>query len=240
MKIYLKKKLSTSLRGLVRLPLIGTIFTFLLKIFNYLTFRTSINYWENRYLINRNSGEGSYGLLSEFKAEIINKFVYENNISSVIEFGCGDGHQLSLAKYPKYIGLDVSKSAILICKNRFLNDPSKNFFLYDPDCFIDSGGVFLCDLGISLDVIFHLVEDKNFYSHLNHLFSASNKYVIIYSSDFNSPQVEAHVKNRNFSKWIEENISDWKLEQKISNRIPYNEKTLSGSWSEFFIYKRYP
>ncbi len=32
-------------------------------------------YWEERYIQGRNSGNGSYGRLAEFKAKIINDFV---------------------------------------------------------------------------------------------------------------------------------------------------------------------
>ena len=56
----------------------------------------TLSYWENRYKNNGNSGAGSYGRLAEFKADVINNFIAENKITSVIEFGCGDGNQLSL------------------------------------------------------------------------------------------------------------------------------------------------
>ena len=72
--------------------------------------------------------------------EFLNNFVNKNNIDSVIEFGCGDGHQLSLADYPRYIGLDVSRTAIELCSHRFLNDPTKSFFLYDGSVFCRSCG----------------------------------------------------------------------------------------------------
>lgn len=37
-----------------------------------------------------NSGAGSYGRLADFKAEIINQFVTENDVREVVEWGCGD------------------------------------------------------------------------------------------------------------------------------------------------------
>ncbi len=55
-------------------------------------------------------------------------------MQAVIELGCGDGNQLPLAAYPQYIGLDVSKTAIELCKIRFACDPGKSFFLYDNSC----------------------------------------------------------------------------------------------------------
>ena len=77
-------------------------------------------YWIDRYASGGNSGKGSYDQLAEFKAQIINSFVKQKNIQTVIEFGCGDGNQLTYAEYPRYLGLDVSPVAIDICKKIFV------------------------------------------------------------------------------------------------------------------------
>jgi SAM-dependent methyltransferase len=223
---------------LFTIPVINFIARKLIKFVTAITFHDSIDYWENRYRLKLSSGSGSYGQLAEFKAEVINNFLAEQKISSIIEFGCGDGNQLSLAQYPKYIGLDVSKTAIKLCIGRFANDFTKSFFIYDPKCFVDMGGIFQCDLALSLDVIFHLVEDSIFQSYLKHLFSSAKRFVVIYSNDFDEPQTDAHIKSRCFTKWINENIPHWTLIRTIQNRYPFNEQTREGSWSEFFIYGR--
>ena len=54
----------------------------------------------------------------------------------MIEFGCGDGNQLELAHYPAYVGCDISKTAVAVCQEKFINDASKIFFLYNP-CYFD-------------------------------------------------------------------------------------------------------
>lgn len=77
-------------------------------------------YWENRYLKGGTSGKGSYNKLAKFKANIINLFITQYQINSVIDFGCGDGNQLQFANYPYYIGLDISKTAISMCKKSML------------------------------------------------------------------------------------------------------------------------
>jgi hypothetical protein len=99
---------------------------------------------------------------------------------------------------------------------------------------MDNYSLFRADLVLSLDVIYHLIEDHIFETYMKHLFSASRKYVIIYSSDTdkNPFGIAPHCKNRKFTKWIETNLPDWKLIKKIKNRYP-NE-----SYSDFFIYKR--
>ncbi|NJO90455.1 MAG: class I SAM-dependent methyltransferase [Chloroflexia bacterium] len=92
-------------------------------------FSGSLNYWEKRYLNGGSSGKGSYNELAIFKAEIINSFLKENNIDYVIELGCGDGNQLKYMSYKHYIGYDVSKTAVELCKTKFRNDPTKSFKL---------------------------------------------------------------------------------------------------------------
>ena len=83
----------------------------------------------------------------------------KNKIKTVLELGCGDGNQLSLANYPNYVGVDVSETIINKCKKEFSNEKSKTFYtLIDFDKVKDKN--FL--IYTFLDVIYHLVEDKVF------------------------------------------------------------------------------
>lgn len=192
---------------------------------------SSSQYWEDRYKNKGNSGSGSYGILSKYKANFVNNFLKNNNIKSVIEFGCGDGNQLSLINYPIYYGIDVSQKSIEFCKQIFLDDKSKNFFQLSetPDL--------VCDLSISMDVIFHLVEDEIYENHIQNLFSHSSKFVLIYSSNENKKQLffQPHIKHRNFSDWILKKYNNWSLLSYYEN--PY-KKFIDGSFSDFYIYKK--
>ena len=141
-------------------------------------FPGSKNYWEQRYLSSGNSGPGSYKELSEFKAQVINNFISHKNIQSVIEFGCGDGNQLKLMKYKEYLGIDVSQTIISRCQKLFLEDKSKNFITLEK--YQNESG----ELSLSLDVIFHLVEDDVFVDYLNKLFNAFAKVRIVEAGDF--------------------------------------------------------
>ena len=207
---------------------------FIKKVLNNLSFHGSKKYWETRYVSGRNSGDGSYGELSIFKANILNSFVKKNGIYSIIEFGCGDGNQLSLFNFNNYIGLDISQTAIKMCNEKFKNDKTKKFFLYDSEYLSSNKKEFKADLSLSLDVIYHLVEDNVFDSYMKQLFSSSNKYVIIYSSniDINATFQNPHVKQRQFSKWIEKNEPQWVFIEKIENEYP------NDSISDFYIYKK--
>lgn len=195
---------------------------------------SSSSYWEQRYKSGGNSGAGSYNLLSEFKAGFINDFVKAHDIKSVIEFGCGDGNQLKLFQVPRYHGVDVSTSAIRSCRRNFENDAGKSFDNYRPSNY-KSGW----SLSLSLDVLYHLVEDEVYYQYLKDLFAASSKWVIIYSCNHNSTSHPPHVLPRNFTSDIERNFSSWELKEHFPNPYPlekYGPK--HGSWSDFYVYHK--
>lgn len=197
-------------------------------------FPGSESYWKQRYLFKGTSGAGSYGRFAEFKAEVINDFVRRNDIESVIEFGCGDGNQLMNADYPKYLGFDVSPTAISTCRHLFKNDPTKHFRLlseYDGE---------MAELALSLDVIYHLVEDNAYESHMCRLFESALRFVIIYSSNTDEPLGRdlLHIRHRRFTDWIERSAPGWTLMRYVPNRYPYSGDHENGSFADFYIYRR--
>ncbi len=194
----------------------------------------SEEYWKNRYDSGGNSGPGSHDHLAEFKAEVVNQFVKDHQIAAVIEYGCGDGNQLGLAEYPNYIGFDISPTAITLCRQKFKTDPSKEFKLMN-----EYGGE-TSQLTLSLDVLFHLTEDDVYNSYMERLFTSSESFVIVYSSntDINPPEHADHVKHRIFTQWIEENKPEWKLLLHIPNRYPLKNGDGEGAFSDFFIFMK--
>lgn len=195
----------------------------------------SKNYWNNRYLNNDNSGSGSYGELASFKAKVINEFVKNYKINSVIELGCGDGNQLKFSDYKNYIGFDVSSEAVNLCTKIFKDDETKVFLNYSD---IENSG-YTADLVLSLDVIFHLIEDEVFEDYMKNLFNLSSKYVIIYSSNYNEI-VASHVRCRKFTDWIKFEIKEeFRLLKFVPNIYPYNSKyPTSTTFSDFYIYEK--
>jgi SAM-dependent methyltransferase len=173
-------------------------------------FRNSQSYWENRYLAGGTSGVGSYDVQGRYKADFINDFVRENAITSVIELGCGDGNQLDLAEYPLYLGIDIAGAAIKRCIESFPDDGSKSFMTYDLRTFADRARFVHADLALSLDVVFHLVEDDVYEAYMRALFNAADRFVIIYARDRDeAPALKRHVRWRKFTLWIERNAAGW-------------------------------
>lgn len=185
----------------------------------------SIAYWEKRYAAGGNSGSGSSGRLAAYKAAWLNRFVRENNIHSVVEFGCGDGQQLLPAEYPQYLGLDVAPSAIARCQALFAGDGAKQFAQYDPYYF-DPAAV-QADLSLSLEVIFHLTEEPVYRLYMEHLFASARHYVVVFASDADdvAPGPFPHFRQRRFTADVP---PGWVLSERVEN--PHRELSVSDFW----------
>lgn len=195
------------------------------------------DYWERRYAKGGTSGAGSVGRLAEFKAEVLNDFVVRNQVANVIEFGCGDGDQLALCTYPEYTGVDVSRAILETCRERFAGDSTKHFY------HISEAGAFAgsYDLALSLDVLYHLIEDHIFEEYMQRLFAAASRYVIIYSSNSadTGGKTAPHVRHRNFTGWIKENAAEWQLERRIENPFPWDPADPKfTSTADFYLFGR--
>ena len=187
----------------------------------------TVEYWENRYLSGRNSGEGSYGENAIYKAKKFNKILNKYFLKSVIEFGCGDGNNLFLYECENYIGFDVSQKAIQICKDRYKNDKSKSFIYYNPKSFKSSD--LKADIMISFEVLFHLVEGDLYKKYIKDLFESSSKYVLIFAPNEEKQSDTKHVVFRKFTKDIPDNFE---LIEKIKtpNRL--------NLFSDFYLFKK--
>ncbi len=223
-------------RLIKRMPVIGPIIRAIYRRYVHYS-RSSFSseaYWEKRYHSGGNSGDGSYGELAEFKAGVLNEFIRKQNVSTVIEYGCGDGNQLKLVKYPSYIGFDVSPTGIDLCRSMFCDDSTKTFRLMQ-----DYRGE-TAELTLSLDVIYHLIQDDIYHDYMHRLFDSGQRFVIIYASNTNrqqKPQAK-HVRHRKFSKWVEQSKPNYRLRKRVPNKYPFDVITSTGSLSDFYIYER--
>jgi len=219
---------------IVRTPVLGTVAAKIRWAFQR-SFPGSTAYWEKRYQCGGTSGVGSCGRLAQFKAEVVNRFVAEHDVQSVVEFGCGDGGQLSLAEYSGYVGLDVSPKAVELCRERFSGDPTKTFDVYDPHRFEQDHPELRADVALSLDVIYHIVEEDLYRLYMEHLFAAAERYVIVYSSDRAEDPPAPHIRHHPVAAWITEHRPEWSLIEKAE---PPKGDHGTVSFCSFFIYER--
>jgi len=177
-------------------------------------------YWDERYKAGFTSGAGSYGDLAAFKADTINTFIEENSVKSVIEFGCGDGNQLKLMHYPKYLGLDIASSAVEKCRQSFSGDDSKSFRLYSPQ-FFSNNGLIQANLVVCLDVLYHIIPENEYIKTLDDIFSCSDNSVILYTDvdmfKTNTYQEGAHVRHRDTLSYLKK-YENFTIEKIIPNK----------------------
>lgn len=195
---------------------------------------SSAAYWEARYRTGGHSGAGSYGRLADFKAAFINGFVAANRIASVLDLGCGDGNLLSLLHVPTYIGVDVAPSTLAACAARFADRTGISFLPYDR---LEAAGT--AELGLSIDVIYHLVEDAVFADYMRALFGHASRFVLIYASNVDLAWPSPHVRHRRFSDHVARAHPDWRLLAHVPNRYPFDQaKPEDTSFADFFLFAR--
>ena len=198
-----------------------------------LRFRGSDDYWKKRYRLGGDSGAGSGGVPAAYKAQVLNAFVRKQGIEGIIEFGCGDGRQLQLAEYPRYLGVDISPEAVALCRERFVDDGSKHFMLLH-----DYSGE-KADLALSLDVLFHLVEDEVYLDYLDRLFAAGRRFVIVYAtSSDNAPKTLRHVQHRPVQADIASRFVGFERVRDAEAELPVPVEHGEGGYTRFFIYRR--
>lgn len=199
-------------------------------------FPGSATYWERRYAAGGTSGRGSYGELAQFKALVLNDFVASKGIRTVLEYGCGDGNQLTEARYPSYVGLDVSETSVALCRRRFADDATKSFAL------IGDHDRKPADLTLSLDVLYHLIEDDVFEQYMARLFDTATAYVAIYASNTDDGSewgpLAAHVRHRRFTDWVGTSRPEWTLVDRVLAPFPYDAQADSDTFADFYFYVR--
>jgi len=152
----------------------------------------------------------------------------------VLDLGCGDGSLLSLLRVPDYLGVDVSPTILARCAERFSDRPNHRFLTP-----ADLGEAAPADLALSIDVIYHLIEDAVFARHMRDLFDRTRKFVIIYASNRNSVWPDRHVRHRRFSDHVAAHWPEWQLLAHVPNRYPYDgTRAAATTFADFFVYGR--
>jgi hypothetical protein len=195
----------------------------------------SAEYWERRYAGGANSGAGSYGVLANYKASYINKFASDHGVLTSIELGCGDGNQASLFRLRSYTGTDVSESALVQARKAVGPRRGWSFVLDDGKTSLGEPR----DLALSLDVIYHLVEDEVYDRYMRTLFDMSSRWVLIYASDWEGASIAPHVRHRWHSAWVAKHRTDWSLVERAQNPYPFRaDDDLNTTFASFAVFEK--
>ena len=223
-------RLRRAVSRVARLPLVEPVARWVLQ----RTFPGSASYWERRYAAGGTSGVGSAGPQARWKAQVVNGWVSSLGVSSVVDLGCGDGQQLALAEYPRYLGIDPSGTAVRLCMERFSGDGTKSFLHLPPGEFADPAGWLRADLALSMEVLFHLVEEEVYDDYLRLLFASAERFVVICSNDTSEGRLAAHELYRSFTAWVATHEPGWQLREQLD---PPADVDLMAS---MYLYERSP
>jgi SAM-dependent methyltransferase len=191
---------------------------------------TPAGYWERRYREGRTSGAGSEGDEGAYKAAYVSQFIAEHDVKTVVDWGCGDGQVLELIDLhdAQYIGVDISPLMVA----RLRNDetfPGPRYLFHTVDSY-STGTRTQFELGLSMDVLFHFPDDRDYGEYLIRLFQSAEKYVMIYSTNYAGGRTSRHVFRREFTPDIAEHFPDWEL---TAVETPLREGLAS-----FFVYEK--
>jgi len=160
-------------------------------------------YWDRRFADGIGAGRGSEGEAALAKARYVNELIASEPVETVADWGCGDGGFLGMIRAPHYVGIDVAPSAI--AKAVVTHGHSRSFVLWRPGAPIEVHA----DLALSLDVVFHLVDDVEYRQHLAAVFGSADRLVAFHATNRPNPEGAApHMRHR---VWIEDVPSGWEL-----------------------------
>lgn len=128
-------------------------------------------YWEGWYRQGGASGPGSVGALRGWKWSILEKY---SRMNDVVDVGCGDLSFWGTKECKRYIGIDISPS--IIEQNR-IKCPQWTFICSPAGARQDVSA----ETVICLDMLFHIMDDKEYIKILQNLTYYSQKFIFIYT-----------------------------------------------------------
>jgi SAM-dependent methyltransferase len=189
---------------------------------------TPAGYWDRRYREGRTSGAGSEGDEGSYKAKYVSDFICDHGIKSVIDWGCGDGQVLDLVdlRGADYMGIDVSPTILKRLRKMY----GDRYVFTTPEDATIPGGEWYADLALSMDVLFHLPDDVDYFGYIDNLFGSAARFVVIYATNYAGGRTARHVFRREFTPDIAERFPDWEL---TTVETPLREGLAS-----FFVYEK--
>ena len=151
---------------------------------------SELDFWNERYSRGHTSGSGSYGEVLQRKLKALEAIP---GVTSVLEIGCGDfnfgKHVMFQYKLPmeKYTGYDISP--VILERNR-------KFY---PKCtWLSEFPAEPADLLLCVDVLFHVIEEKDSEQLLDNLAKLWTKYLVVSGYEQKQEGLSAHLTGRPF------------------------------------------
>ena len=156
-------------------------------------------FWDERYTIDpkKGSGPGSRGQARLLKNRLIRMTLEQDQVTTVLDIGCGDIAILEEIEIERYVGIDIS--SVVIEKNKvvrpdwlFLCEDLTGAFVPEP-----------ADLVLCLDVLIHQRRRSDYKSILSKTIGAAKRTALISGYAQRDPGWNVY-----FHEPIEESIQD--------------------------------
>jgi predicted O-methyltransferase YrrM len=151
----------------------------------------ALGYWERRYGDGGTSGAGSRGQEAIQKVQDVQAVIDRFGAKRILDLGCGDGFIAEQLKVESYTGFDPAPSALKLCRDAM---PGRTFKHEMPETLYAPG----YDLTMSLDVMFHLVDDEDYGHHLGMLLGFTKERALVYATN-HEERGAAHVRHRRWT-----------------------------------------
>ena len=189
-------------------------------------------FWNERYrtLPWLGSGPGSRGISQQYKASLLGKALRKNDITSVLDVGCGDlcwlrTDRLSVHDLQgiRYVGLDISEAAVDANRRSF---PELEFELYDLGPGPAAGAS--ADLVLCFDVLIHQTSREQFTRCLNHLLDGIAGHALVSYKNPDRPREAAMPHLAAFDSAIETEMAFQQSFAELQERVQFPRATTAN------------
>ncbi len=158
-----------------------------------MAFETETAFWNRRYALGLDSGEGSYGVQMLRKVDHLAAL---DGVDSIAEIGCGDfnfgKHLTDRLPTVRYAGADISDIIIAQNQKAFRRSTPRITFSYGTECPLQQPDLLLC-----MDVLFHIQEDADYDHLLAQLKADWHRYLALTAYEYDGLRAH-HVHIRKF------------------------------------------
>jgi hypothetical protein len=165
--------------------------------------------------------------LARHKADFVNKFIRANQVTDVIDYGCGDTRLLRQLRVPALTGICLAAERLAACRAAAAANPGWRFYAG-----VEVPEDATAGMALSVDMVGRLETDAEFSAYMRALFRAGRDYVLIHAAQ-NHPAWAASVLNlRPFTDHVRRFFPSWRLAAHVPNPVPHSRA------ADFFVYAR--
>ncbi len=165
--------------------------------------------------------------LARHKADFVNKFIRANQVTDVIDYGCGDTRLLRQLRVPALTGICLAAERLAACRAPAAANPGWRFYA-GPEVTEEM----TASMALSVDMVGRLETDADFSAYMRALFRAGRDYVLIHAAQTHPAWAASVLNLRPFTDHVRRFFPSWRLAAHVPNPVPHSRA------ADFFVYAR--